>query len=108
MSDIRTNEEEGKKSLNFIEANVEKDLAEGKNGGRIQTRFPPEPNGYLHIGPVSYTHLDVYKRQVQAVKKRETQVKGNVFPPVVLKLASECSRSLFSFQVLIIIGRNTG
>ena len=44
MSDIRTNEEEGKKSLNFIEANVEKDLAEGTNGGRIQTRFPPEPN----------------------------------------------------------------
>ena len=45
MSDINTNEEEGKKNLNFIEAAVEKDLAEGKNGGRVQTRFPPEPNG---------------------------------------------------------------
>lgn len=41
MSDIKTNEEEGKKSLNFIEAMVEKDLAEGKNKGRVQTRFPP-------------------------------------------------------------------
>ncbi|MFQ6928603.1 MAG: glutamate--tRNA ligase family protein [Parabacteroides merdae] len=41
MSDIKTNEEEGKKSLNFIEAMVEKDLAEGKNKD-VQTRFPPE------------------------------------------------------------------
>lgn len=58
MSEINTNEVESKKSLNFIEAAVEKDLAEGKNGGRVQTRFPPEPNGYLHIGHAKAICLD--------------------------------------------------
>lgn len=58
MSEINTNEAENKKSLNFIEAAVEKDLAEGKNGGRVQTRFPPEPNGYLHIGHAKAICLD--------------------------------------------------
>ncbi|WP_353121240.1 glutamine--tRNA ligase/YqeY domain fusion protein [Dysgonomonas capnocytophagoides] len=56
MSEITPTEE--KKSLNFIEAIVVKDLEEGKDGGRLQTRFPPEPNGYLHIGHAKAICLD--------------------------------------------------
>ena len=49
---------EEKKSLSFVEQFVKEDLEAGKNGGRIQTSFPPEPNGYIHIGHAKAICMD--------------------------------------------------
>ena len=58
MNTIESNTNEEKRSLSFVEQIVEEDIAEGKNGRRIQTRFPPEPNGYLHIGHAKAICMD--------------------------------------------------
>ena len=122
MTVIRNEEIGGeKKSLSFIEQIVENDLKEGKNGGKVQTRFPPEPNGYLHIGHAKAICLDFgiaerhggicnlrfddtnpTKEDVEYVEAIEEDIKWLGFDWANVYYASDYFQQLWDFAIQLI------
>ncbi|MDR1380417.1 MAG: glutamine--tRNA ligase/YqeY domain fusion protein [Tannerella sp.] len=121
MAENTIQEGGNRKSLNFIEQKVENDLAEGLNGGRVRTRFPPEPNGYLHIGHAKAICLDfgIAKRyggicnlrfddtnptreDVEYVDAIQEDIRWLGFQWANVYYASDYFRQLFDFAVRLI------
>ena len=121
MTEIEEKNEGQEKSLNFIEQKIEQDLAEGKNGGRVQTRFPPEPNGYLHIGHAKAIALDFgvaekyngvcnlrlddtnpQKEDIEYVKAIEKDIEWLGFKWCKVLYASDYFQQLWDFAVELI------
>src|SRR5438477_8952294 len=58
QNEVKKNDEAGEAYVDFVRRIVEEDMKTGKWGGRVATRFPPEPNGYLHIGHAKSIYLN--------------------------------------------------
>jgi len=121
MAEKTTNEMEEKKSSSFIEQMVIDDLAAGKNSGRLQTRFPPEPNGYLHIGHAKAIALDFglakkyggicnlrfddtnpQKEETEFIESIEQDIKWLGFQWANVYYASDYFQQLWDFAVWLI------
>lgn len=121
MAEIIRNESEERKSVSFIEQMVINDLAEGKNGGRLQTRFPPEPNGYLHLGHAKAIAIDFglakkyggecnlrfddtnpVKEDTEYIENIESDIKWLGFEWAHVYYASDYFQQLWDFAVWLI------
>jgi len=109
------------RSLNFLEEIVEEDIAAGKNDGRVLTRFPPEPNGYLHIGHAKsiclnfglakkyngqtnlrFDDTNPAKEEVEYVDSIKTDVKWLGFEWANELYASDYFDTIYNFAVTLI------
>ena len=113
MAEKVLTENEEKKSVSFVEQKVIDDLAAGKNGGRLQTRFPPEPNGYLHIGHAKAIALDFgcnlrfddtnpVKEDTEYIENIEQDIKWLGFEWAHVYYASDYFQQLWDFAVWLI------